>query len=221
MRTTPVRMISGTLATAAVVLAAGAFLPRGTRAAAVPAPAAAYAFATDTAVFAGGCFWSMEKAFEHVPGVLSATSGFSGGTVANPRYEEVGTGRTGHAEAVQVVFNPARTSYARLLDIYWHSIDPTSTNGQFCDHGPEYRAIVFTRGAEQRRLAVASKATVQARFRRPVTTQIANAMPFYAAEEYHQDFADRNPGHYNAYRVGCGRDRVLRELWGDAAGGQH
>jgi len=146
-------MISGTLAAAAVVLTAGAFLPRGTRAAAAPAPAATYAFATDTAVFAGGCFWSMEKAFEHVPGVLSATSGYSGGTVANPRYEDVGTGRTGHAESVQVVFNPARTSYARLLDVYWHSIDPTSTNGQFCDHGSEYRAIVFTRGAEQRRLA--------------------------------------------------------------------
>jgi peptide-methionine (S)-S-oxide reductase len=212
-------MISGTLATAAVVLAAGAFLPRGTRAAA--APATTYAFATDTAVFAGGCFWSMEKAFEHLPGVVSAVSGYSGGTVANPRYEDVGTGRTGHAEAVQVVFDPARTSYARLLDVYWHSIDPLSTNGQFCDHGPEYRAIVFTRNAEQRRLATASKATLQARFTKPVTTQIAAAMPFYAAEAYHQDFADRNPRHYNSYRIGCRRDQRLRELWGDAAGGQH
>ena len=157
-----------------------------------------------------------------MPGVLSATSGYSGGTVANPSYQDVGTGRTGHAESVQVVFDPARTSYARLLDIYWHSIDPTSTNGQFCDHGPEYRAIVFTRGAEQRRLAEASKATVQRHLNRTVTTQIANAMPFYAAEEYHQDYAERNPAHYNSYRVGCGRDRRLREIWGNAAGGgQH
>jgi peptide-methionine (S)-S-oxide reductase len=221
MRATPVRILSGTLATAAVVLTASAFLPRGTREAPAPAAPVTYAFATDTAVFAGGCFWSTEKAFEHVPGVLSATSGYSGGNVANPTYQQVGTGRTGHAEAVQVVFNPARVSYARLLDIYWRSIDPTSTNGQFCDHGPEYRAIVFTKGAEQRRLAEASKRTVQSRFRRPVTTEIANAMPFYAAEAYHQDFADRNPAQYNAYRVGCGRDRRLRELWGDAGGGQH
>ncbi|SOD01826.1 peptide-methionine (S)-S-oxide reductase [bacterium JGI 053] len=221
MRATPVRMISGTLAAAAVVLTAGAFQPRGTRAAAAPARPTTYAFATDTAVFAGGCFWSMEKAFEHVPGVVSATSGYSGGTVANPAYEDVGTGRTGHAESVQVVFDPARTSYAKLLDVYWHNIDPTSTNGQFCDHGPEYRSIVFTRGAEQRRLADASRVTVQRHFTRPVTTEIEAAMPFYAAEEYHQDFAERNPTHYNAYRVGCGRDRRLRELWGDAAGGQH
>lgn len=221
MRSTPVRLISGTLATAAVVVGAAAFIPRGAASKAeAPTPPApvAYAFRTDTAVFAGGCFWSMEKAFDHLPGVLSATSGYSGGTMANPSYEQVGTGRTGHAESVQVVFDPARVTYARLLDVYWHSIDPTSTNGQFCDHGPEYRAIVFWRGPEQRRLAEASKAQVQRHFnRRPVTTQLQAAMPFYAAEAYHQDFADRNAAHYNAYRVGCGRDRRLRELWGDAA----
>jgi len=223
MRATPVRMISGTLATAAVVLTAGTFLPRGSHATAAPAPAAPvnYTFATDTAVFAGGCFWSMEKAFEHVPGVLSAVSGYSGGTVANPAYEDVGTGRTGHAESVQVVFDPARTSYAKLLDVYWHNIDPISTNGQICDHGSEYRSIVFYRGAAQQRAATASKTAVQAHFTRPVTTEIIAAMPFYPAEAYHQDFAERNPGHYNAYRLGCGRDRVLRERWGDAAGGQH
>lgn len=221
MRSTPVRLISGTLATAAVVVGVAAFIPRGdARKAEAPTPPApvAYAFRTDTAVFAGGCFWSMEKAFEHLPGVLSATSGYSGGTMANPSYEDVGTGRTGHAESVQVVFDPARINYARLLDVYWHSIDPTSTNGQFCDHGPEYRSIVFWRGPEQRRLAEASKVRVQAHFnRRPVTTALQAAMPFYAAEAYHQDFADRNAARYNAYRVGCGRDRSLRELWGDAA----
>jgi peptide-methionine (S)-S-oxide reductase len=221
MRAHPVRIISGTLATAAVALTAAAFVPRSAPPAGPPAPRpVAYAFATDTAVFAGGCFWSMEKAFEHAPGVLSATSGYAGGSVANPAYEEVGTGRTGHAESVQVVFDPARTTYARLLDIYWHSIDPTSTNGQFCDHGPEYRSIVFYRPG-QRRAAEASKAAVQGHFRRPVTTELQPVMPFYAAEAYHQDFAEHNPVHYNAYRVGCGRDARLRELWGDAAGGQH
>jgi peptide-methionine (S)-S-oxide reductase len=222
MRSTPVRLLSGTLATAAMVIAAGAFIPRGTPAAPARRQApVAYAFKTDTAVFAGGCFWSMEKAFEHQPGVVEAVSGYSGGTVANPAYEDVGTGRTGHAESVQVVFDPARTTYARLLDVYWHSIDPTSTNGEFCDHGPEYRSIVFWRGADQRRAAEASKTAVQAHFTRPVTTRLQAVMPFYPAEEYHQDFAERNPAHYNAYRIGCGRDARLRELWGDAAGGQH
>ncbi|HKP74788.1 MAG TPA: peptide-methionine (S)-S-oxide reductase MsrA [Longimicrobiaceae bacterium] len=221
MRSTPVRMISGTLATAAMVVAAGAFLPRGSQPAAEPATVARAAAVMDTAVFAGGCFWSMEKAFEHQPGVVSATSGYSGGTVPNPSYEDVGSGRTGHAESVQVVFDPSKTTYERLLDVYWHNIDPISTNGQICDHGSEYRSIVFYRGAGQRRAAEASKAQVQRHFTRPVTTQLVAAMPFYAAEEYHQNFAERNPVHYNAYRVGCGRDARLHELWGDAAGGPH
>ena len=225
MLSTPVRILTGTLATAAMVIGAATLTPRGTQARHAPAAAStrpvAYAFKTDTAVFAGGCFWSMEKAFEHQPGVLAAVSGYSGGTVANPAYEDVGTGRTGHAESVQVVFDPGRTTYARLLDVYWHSIDPISTNGQFCDHGSEYRSIVFWRNAEQRRAAEGSERTVQAHFTRPVTTVLEAAMPFYPAEEYHQDFAERNPAHYNAYRIGCGRDARLRELWGDAAGGQH
>jgi len=218
MRFSPVRSFTATLGAAALVLTAGAFLPRGSQPAA--APALTPGFATDTAVFAGGCFWSMEKAFEHVPGVVSAVSGFSGGTVANPSYDDVGSRNTGHAEAVQVVFDPARTSYAKLLDVYWHNTDPISTNGQFCDHGPQYRTVVFTRGAEQRRQAEASKAAVQAHFTRPVTTQIQNAAPFYAAEAYHQNFAETHAAHYNAYRIGCGRDARLRELWGSAAGGQ-
>jgi peptide-methionine (S)-S-oxide reductase len=218
MRSAPVRLLSGTLAAAALVIATGAFGPRVMPAAAKTALARPAAL--DSAVFAGGCFWSMEKAFEHEPGVVSATSGFSGGTTANPAYEEVGTGRTGHAEAVRVVFDPARTSYEKLLDVYWHNTDPISTNGQFCDHGPEYRTIVFYRGAEQRRLAEASKAEVQKHFTRPVTTELRAAVPFYAAEAYHQDFAEKNPDHYNRYRRGCRRDDRLRELWGDAAGGQ-
>ncbi|HEX6747106.1 MAG TPA: peptide-methionine (S)-S-oxide reductase MsrA [Longimicrobium sp.] len=207
--------MSGIVAGAAFVAAAGAFAGSGTAAPMRPA------FARDTAIFAGGCFWSMEKAFEHVPGVVSAVSGYAGGRVANPTYEQVGSGRTGHAESVQVVFDPARTSYEKLLDVYWHNIDPISTNGQFCDHGPEYRSIVFYRNAAQRRAAEASKTTVQAHFTRPVTTEIAAATPFYAAEDYHQDFAEKNPGHYNAYRLGCRRDARLLALWGDAAGGQN
>jgi len=217
MRHTVVRRVTALSAAAVLVAAAGAFLPRVGRAA---APAVTPAAAGDTAVFAGGCFWSMEKAFEHVPGVIEAVSGFSGGTVANPSYEDVGTRQTGHAEAVRVVFDPTRVSYERLLDVYWHNTDPISTNGQFCDHGPQYRTIVFVRGAEQRRLAEASKVKVQEHFTRPVTTQIQDAAPFYAAEAYHQNFAETHAAHYNAYRIGCGRDARLRELWGDAAGGQ-
>lgn len=217
MRDTVVRRVTALSAAAALVAAAGAFLPRGSQAAASSVRPAA---AADTAVFAGGCFWSMEKAFEHVPGVIEAVSGFSGGTVANPSYEDVGTRQTGHAEAVRVVFDPARVSYARLLDVYWHNTDPISTNGQFCDHGPQYRTIVFVRDAAQRSAATASKAAVQRHFTRPVTTQIQDAAPFYAAEAYHQNFAETHAAHYNAYRIGCGRDARLRELWGDAAGGQ-
>jgi peptide-methionine (S)-S-oxide reductase len=217
MRIDPVRAISAAVAGAVLVMGAAAFAPHPTQAA-MPARGVA---ARDTAVFAGGCFWSMEKAFEHVPGVVSAVSGYAGGTVANPSYEQVGSGRTGHAESVQVVFDPARTSYDKLLDVYWHNIDPISTNGQICDHGSEYRSIVFYRNAEQKRAADASKAVVQRHFTRPVTTEVDAATPFYAAEEYHQDFAERNPDHYNAYRRGCGRDARLHELWGDAAGGSH
>jgi len=218
MRHTVVRRVTALSAAAALVAAAGAFLPRAGHTA--PPPPARVVANADTAVFAGGCFWSMEKAFEHVPGVIDAVSGFSGGTVANPSYEAVGTRQTGHAEAVRVLFDPARVSYQQLLDVYWHNTDPISTNGQFCDHGPQYRTIVFVRDAAQRRLAEASKATVQRHFTRPVTTQIQDASPFYAAEAYHQNFAETHAAHYNAYRVGCGRDGRLRELWGDAAGGQ-
>lgn len=219
MRSGPVRLLAGTAAVAALALGGSGFAGLGRGA---PHPVAhARAAATDTATFAGGCFWSMEKAFEHQPGVVSATSGYSGGAVTGPSYEDVETGRTGHAESVQVVFDPASTTYQKLLDVYWHNTDPISTNGQFCDHGPQYRTIVFTRGVAQRRMAEASKTAVQAHFNKPVTTQIVAAGPFYPAEDYHQDFAEKNPVRYAAYRAGCGRDARLRELWGDAAGGQH
>ena len=191
--------------------------------AAVPATASLAAARADTAGFAGGCFWSMEHVFDHMPGVISATSGFSGGTARNPSYDQVSNGGTGHAETVQVVFDPTKTSYARLLDAYWHNIDPVSPNGQFCDHGTQYRTVIFAHGADQLRQAQASKTALErsGRFKSRINTQVVAAGPFYAAEEYHQHYTEKNPVHYALYRRACGRDQRLRELWGDSAGGQH
>jgi peptide-methionine (S)-S-oxide reductase len=171
------------------------------------------------ATFAGGCFWSMQKAFDGVPGVASVTAGYAGGTKPNPTYEEVETGRTGHAESVEVIFDPAMISYERLLDIYWHHIDPLTVNQAFCDRGPQYRSIIFYHDSAQRQAAEASKRALDrsGRFRTPVVTAIERATPFYPAEEYHQMFYKKNPAHYNAYRVGCRRDERLRQLWGDSA----
>ena len=160
----------------------------------------------------------MEKAFEAVPGVVSATSGFSGGTVKNPSYDLVVGGATGHAETVQVVYDPAKVTYAKLLDEYWHHIDPFAVDAQFCDHGPQYRSVVFTHDAAQREAAEATKAAVAKRFGKPVATAIEPAGAFYAAEPYHQDFARLNPMRYTSYRIGCGRDASLRAIWGDEAG---
>ena len=172
-----------------------------------------------TALFAGGCFWSMELAFDKTPGVVSATSGYSGGTVANPTYDLVSDGTTGHAESVQVVYDPAQVSYAQLLEVFWHNVDPLTANAQFCDRGTEYRTAIFFLDAEQQRLAEASKRRLEAsgRFQQPIVTQIAPASAFYPAEEYHQDYARKNPGRYQSYRVGCGRDAHLKALWGDEA----
>jgi peptide-methionine (S)-S-oxide reductase len=171
------------------------------------------------ALFAGGCFWSMEKAFEDVPGVQAATAGYSGGTVANPSYELVSTGTTGHYETVQVDFDPSRISYEKLLDIYWHNTDPTDAGGQFCDQGAEYRPVVFVADEAQRKTAEASKAALIASgvLKQPVATRILPAGPFYAAEDYHQHFFKTNAAHYNAYRIGCGRDRAMTALWGKDA----
>ena len=181
--------------------------------AAVPAPAAGQQVAT----FAGGCFWSMQKAFDGVAGVVSTTAGYAGGTKADPSYENVETGNTGHAESVQLIYDPARISYERLLDIYWHHIDPLTPNAAFCDHGPQYRSIVFYGDAEQRQLAEASKQALNQshRFKTPIVTAIEPATKFYPAEEYHQMFYKKNPARNEAYRIGCGRDARIRELWGD------
>jgi len=177
----------------------------------------------DTAIFAGGCFWCEETAFEGVPGVISVTSGFTGGQTKNPTYEMVSAGSTGHAESVEVLFDPSRISYERLLEIFWHNVDPTQANGQFCDHGTQYRSAIFYRDEAQKRAAEASKAKVEqdSRFAgKKIVTQVVAASVFYPAEEYHQQFYKKNPVRYHEYRTGCGRDARLKEIWGKDAGGE-
>jgi peptide-methionine (S)-S-oxide reductase len=171
------------------------------------------------ATFAGGCFGSMQKAFDGVAGVVTVTAGYAGGTRPNPTYEYVETGKTGYAESVEVKYDPSRTSYERLLDVYWHHIDPLTLNSAFCDHGPQYRSIIFYHDAEQQRLAEASKRALDGsrRFPTPIVTAVQPATPFYRAEEYHQEFYRKNPARYGAYLIGCGRDARLRQLWGDPA----
>ena len=172
---------------------------------------------TETAIFAGGCFWCTEADFDKVPGVVSTTSGFIGGKVANPSYQQVTTGTTGHTEAVEIVFDPAKVTYQQLLDIFWRNHDPLAKDRQFCDRGDMYRPGIFFQGDEQRRLAEASKQMVQQRFApRMVHTEITKAGPFYKAEDYHQDFHEKNPVRYKLYRFNCGRDQRLEELWGKA-----
>jgi peptide-methionine (S)-S-oxide reductase len=170
-----------------------------------------------TATFAGGCFWSVEKLFQEMPGVVYATSGFMGGKVKDPSYDQVITGATGHLESVEVVFDSSKVTYRQLLDAYWHNIDPVTPNGQFCDFGPQYHTAIFYHDAAQRRLAEESKKALDAsrRFSRPVAVEIREAGEFYPAEEYHQDFYKKNPIHYNSYRIGCGRDRQLKAIWGE------
>ena len=181
-------------------------------------PGAPPAAASGIATFAGGCFWSMQKAFDGVPGVLEVTAGYAGGTTVDPTYEDVGTGTTGHAESVEVTFDPARIPYERLLDIYWHHIDPLTPNAAFCDHGPQYRSIIFYHDAAQQRAAEASRRALDEshRFATPIVTAIQAASRFYRAEEYHQRFYRKHPARYEAYRIGCRRDARLRQLWGDA-----
>ena len=174
-----------------------------------------------TAIFAGGCFWCEETAFEGVPGVVAVISGYTGGHVANPTYEQVSAGVTGHAESVQVVYDPGKISYEKLLDIFWHNVDPLQADAQFCDHGNQYRSAIFYMDPAQQKAAEASKAKLEEepRFKGKIVTEIVPATTFYRAEEYHQDFWKKNPVRYYSYRAGCGRDARLKELWGAAAGG--
>jgi peptide-methionine (S)-S-oxide reductase len=176
-------------------------------------PATAQA-AQETAIFAGGCFWSMEGAFDDVPGVMSAVSGYTGGTVANPTYGQVSAGDTGHVEAVKIVYDPDKTTYDKLLAVYWHNVDPFNATGQFCDNGPEYRTEIFTTSAAQEKAAHASMDNVETRLKRKPVTKIMPAAVFYPAEDYHQHYEKKNPAQYAAYRLGCGRDRTTESIWG-------
>jgi peptide-methionine (S)-S-oxide reductase len=186
-----------------------------------PAPAAPATTParTEIATFAGGCFWCVEADFDKVPGVISTTSGYTGGRVANPSYEQVSGKRTGHAEAVQIVFDPARVSYPQLVEKYWRTIDPTVRDRQFCDAGSPYRTAIFANSDAQLAAAKASLAALEKSkpFKDPIVTTIERAGPFYAAEEYHQDYYKKNPVRYAYYRTSCGRDARLKQLWGSAA----
>ena len=174
----------------------------------------------EKATFAGGCFWCMEHPFDDLPGVISVTSGYTGGSRKNPTYEEVSAGGTGHAESVQLLFDPAKISYDRLLEVFWRNIDPTVKDRQFCDAGNQYRSAIFYHNEEQGRLARKGKdeLTQSGKIKGKIFTEIVAASAFYPAEEYHQHYYKKNPLRYRYYRSGCGRDRRLHELWGEGAG---
>ncbi len=205
-----------------MIMGAGVALSLGTTAAwsgGTPqqgSPAAGLA----TAIFAGGCFWCMEPPFDKLDGVVSTTSGYIGGKTANPTYDQVSAGGTGHTEAVKIVYDPAKVSYAKLLDVFWRNIDPVTPNAQFCDRGSQYRSGIFYADAEQKRLAEESKQKLESskRFDRPNVTEITMATAFYPAEGYHQDYYLKNPVKYKFYRWNCGRDARLQELWGSEPG---
>jgi len=194
-------------AAARVVVVAGALLAGG-----------AAAQSTAKATFAGGCFWCMEPPYDKLPGVLSTTSGYMGGKKRSPTYEEVSTGTTGHTEVVQVVYDPAKVSYEKLLEVFWRNIDPTVRDQQFCDVGSQYRTAIFYHDDEQKRLAEASKAALEKSkpFKAPIVTPVQAAGEFWPAEDYHQDYYKKNPVRYKYYRTGCGRDDRLKQLWGKA-----
>ena len=200
------------LALGATLVLAGA-IP-GYAQTAKPAAAPAYAKAT----FAGGCFWCMEQPFDVLPGVVSTTAGYAGGQKKNPTYEEVSTGRTGHTEVVQVVYDPRKVTYDKLLEVFWRNIDPTVKDEQFCDRGTQYRSGIFYHDDTQRLLAEASKSALDRNkpFGGAIVTEITRLAEFYPAEDYHQDFYTKNPLRYKYYRSGCGRDNRLKQLWGKA-----
>ena len=173
---------------------------------------------TTIATFAGGCFWCVEEAFERVPGVISAVSGYTGGTVPNPTYEQVSSETTGHAEAVRVTYDSGKVTYEQLVDWFWRNIDPTQADGQFCDFGSSYRSAIFVHDDAQRKVAETTKQALQAsgRFKKPIVTEINPAGPFYEAEDYHQDYYKKNANRYRFYKFGCGRPQRLEQLWGKA-----
>lgn len=169
------------------------------------------------ATFAGGCFWCMEAPFDALDGVISTTSGYIGGHTKNPTYKQISSGKTGHTEAIQIVYDPARVSYEKLLGVFWRNIDPTTPDQQFCDRGNQYRSEIFYHSAEQKRLAEVSKSKLNKNkpFEAPIVTQVTQASTFYIAEDYHQDYYKKNPIRYRYYRYSCGRDKRLKTLWGE------
>lgn len=200
-----------------------AFSPSALSAALFPALLAgvAGAFAADDdatrvtaeAIFAGGCFWCMEPPYDQVDGVEATLSGYTGGHVADPGYEQVTRGGTGHYEAVKVIYRPAQVSYRELVEVFWRNIDPLDAGGQFCDHGSSYRSGIFYRNEEQQQVAMESKAALAEQFSQPIATEIIAATEFYPAEDYHQNYYQKNPVRYKYYRYRCGRDKRLEELW--------
>ncbi len=174
--------------------------------------------ATETATFAGGCFWCMESDFEKVPGVVDVVSGYIGGHLQNPTYKQASAGGSGHAEAIQITFDPARIDYVGLLEIFWRNIDPTQADRQFCDIGSQYRPAIFYHNEQQRAWAEASKQMLEQTkpFKEPIVVEITAATVFYPAEEYHQDYHKKNPIRYRYYRYSCGRDQRLKSLWGES-----
>lgn len=180
-------------------------------------PAPAQAVETAQAIFAGGCFWCMESEFDSEAGVISVTSGYTGGSAETATYKQVSTGMTGHVEAVEIVYDPARVSYTRLLHIFWRNIDPFDTEGQFCDKGSQYAAGIFYADDAQREAAEQSRAAMQEKLGKEIAAFVRPAMAFYAAEDYHQAYYKNNARAYKAYRTGCGRDRKLEKIWGERA----
>jgi peptide-methionine (S)-S-oxide reductase len=171
----------------------------------------------ETAIFAGGCFWCVEEAFDKVPGVLATTSGYTGGSVDNPTYQQVSAGGTGHYEAVEVEYDPDKVTYGKLLETFWHNIDPFDPSGQFCDKGDSYKSAVFVASEEERRLGESTRAEIAEKFGMAVATEILPEQAFYPAEDYHQDFYQHNPARYKYYKWGCGRAQRLEEIWGKPA----
>ena len=180
-------------------------------------PLAASAQELQKAVFAGGCFWCVESDFDQIPGVVATVSGFTGGTTSDPSYPQVTAGGTGHYEAVEITYDSSTVRYEELLTAFWHSVDPTDGGGQFCDRGKSYETAVFVANELERSVAEASKAAAQEMIDNPIVTPILATGPFYAAEEYHQDYYTKNPIRYKFYRWNCGRNQRVEEVWGEHA----
>ena len=203
-------VLAGAVAAAAAFILSTGNMPTGRAQSEAPVNA-------ETAIFAGGCFWCVESDFDHVPGVLETVSGYTGGHLDNPTYKDVVRETTGHREAVQIIYDPSKVSYDDLLEVFWRSVDPTDPDGQFCDRGESYTTAIYTLDDGQRAAAEASSKKAMEALGRPIVTVIAPASMFYAAEDYHQNFYQKNPVRYRAYRFGCRRDARVEALWGDEA----